>query len=600
MPSTNSTHDPRWKEFRLTVLLKELHEYAEEVYQGDVVEYEGNKSAKERAIALRRSISSSKPSSIGASAASTNTFFKDVTGNLGDFLSGLKLIGRFKDGSEVSRKMKSVLGRNRRIEGALKAWEAGFRLLLPDLVGMDEKRWPGHVSYRAGLSHFVAVCLRAHSILPEVSFDAITLAAARRILVPALAHNFKFFAKEHPALYQKFVHDSAWRSKGFFSLKESDGEDLPGPSRPVYRKWVRLFKACHHFGEKWEEAKLNELCGDFQDLLQDYEKDPRNSRLWRDLSILAAGDMAVDEILVSWVIKDVGGDEASLSSSPLVSCARSRFGLLRYAYMMVKEAEMFQGDFEKGLSEASKLLTQIKESKDGALVGEIVDQAFGWSYLLSRNNLLGRKALSGDLRVRDPEQAGLLLYELLNELRFKAKSEEHRTLALRYLIGFMTNPRFIKPSAKIRLDPKSPSSTFSSTTAEGLITDAGKMAMMPKSIVSLAKGRVALHHAFLGKTSCAMQLQSCLDHYANIIKAMDTPSLGGIMDGEVIAWALPEMHCAIQELASHDSENQTDWDEVLESLQVLGEIQFGVFFNPKDEIVRIKSGLGMALGRKIE
>jgi hypothetical protein len=112
--------------------------------------------------------------------------------------------------------------------------------------------------------------------------------------------------------------------------------------------------------------------------------------------------------------------------------------------------------------------------------------------------------LSGNLGLRDPEQAGMMLYELLNELRFKAKSEEHRTLALRYLVGFMTNPRFIKPSAKIRLDPKSPNSDFSSTTAEGLITDADKMAMMPKSIVSLAKGRVALHHAFLGEKSSAM------------------------------------------------------------------------------------------------
>jgi len=198
MHGAPSDDDLRWKEFRLTVLLKELHEYADKVYKDDAVEYEGYKPAKDRAIALRRSLATSAPGSIVANASSSNTFFKDVTGNLADFLSGLKLIGRFKDGSEVSRKMKSVLSRNGRVEGALKAWEAGFRLLLPDLVGMDEKRWPGHVSYRAGLSHYVAVCLRVHSILPEVSFVAITLASARRILVPALAHNFKFFAKDHP------------------------------------------------------------------------------------------------------------------------------------------------------------------------------------------------------------------------------------------------------------------------------------------------------------------------------------------------------------------------------------------------------------------
>jgi hypothetical protein len=604
MPSAPYAYDPRWKEFRLTALLKGLHDYAQDACPGDDVEYEGHKPAKDRAIALRRSASASKTGSVGANASSSNTFFRDVTGGLGAFLSGLKLVGRFRDGSEASQKMKLVLARNRRVEGALKTWEAGFRLLLPDLIGMDERRWPGHVSYRAGLSHFVAVCLRAHSILPEVSFDAITLAAARRILVPALAHNFKFFAKDHQDLYQLFVHGE---KKGphakkkepladLFMLKQDDAADLPGPSRPAFRKWLRLFKACQHFGEKWGEHKLAQLGAEFQELLRDYERDPRNSRLWRDLSILAAGDMAVDEILVSWVIKDVGGDETNISSSPLVNCARSRFGLLRYAYTMAKESAISQADFEQGLTIASKLLLQIGESKDGALTGELIDQGFGWAYLLSRHNLLGRKAQSGDARMSDRDRAGLVLYELLNALRFKAKSEEHRTLALRYLIGYMTNPRFIKPYAKIRLDPKKPGSAFSSATAEGLITDAGKLPMMPRTIVQMAKARIALHYACFDKPNSAMHLQSCLVHYAAIIKAMDSPTCGGIMDGEVIAWAFPEIHFAIEKLALHDAESAADWEEVKESLQVLCEVQFGVFFNPKEEGGRIQDGLEATLG----
>jgi hypothetical protein len=597
MPSTPAAYDSRWKEFRLTALLKGLHDYAQETCPGDDLEYEGHKPAKDRAIALRRMLSTSKAGSVDANASASNTFFRDVTGGLGAFLSGLKLVGRFRDGSEASQKMKLVLARNRRVEGALKTWEAGFRLLLPDLIGMDERRWPGHVTYRAGLSHFVAVCLRAHSILPEVPFDAITLAAARRILVPALAHNFKFFAKDHPELYQLFVHGKNKQTLAdLFMLKQDDVADLPGPSRPAFRKWLRLFKACQHFGEKWGEHKLAELGAEFQELLRDYERDPRNSRLWRDLSILAAGDMAVDEILVSWVIKDVGGDETNISSSPLVNCARSRFGLLRYAYLMAKESAMFQADFEQGLSVASKLLTEIRESKDGTLTGDLIDQGFGWAYLLSRHNLLGRKTRSGDARMPERDRAGLVLYELLNELRFKAESEEHRTLALRYLIGYMTNPRFIKPYSKIRLDPKKLGSAFSSTTAEGLITDAGKVPMMPQTIVQMAKARIALHYACFDKPNSAMHLQSCLEHYSAIIKAMDSPACGSLMDGEVIAWAFPEIHYAIEKLALHDTESAADWEEVKESLQVLCEVQFGVFFNPKEEGGRIQDGLEAAVG----
>jgi hypothetical protein len=93
-----------------------------------------------------------------------------------------------------------------------------------------------------------------------------------------------------------------------------------------------------------------------------------------------------------------------------------------------------------------------------------------------------------------------------------------------------------------------------------------------------------------------MHLQSCLEHYAAIIKAMDSPASGGLMDGEVIAWAFPEMHFAIEKLAIHDTESAEDWEEVKDSLLVLCETQFGVFFNPKEEGDRIRDGLEATVG----
>jgi len=298
MDSAPSAYDKRWKELRLPELLRALNDFAEGEYQQDAQEYEGSKAALNRAIGLRKALFTRKASSNNSDGATANTFFKDAAGRMGSLLAGLNLIGKFRQGPDAAAQVRLFLQRNRRVESGLKAWESSLRLLLPDLVDLDEKRWPGHVSYRAGLSHFVAVCLRAHSILPEVSFDAITLAAARRILVPALAHNFKFFAKDHPDLYRKFVYDLDVAHKAFYALGNEDGATLPGPNRPIYRKWGRLFKDCSHFGENRGEDKLRALCTEFKGLLQDHEKDPRNSRLWPDLSILAAGDMAVDENLV--------------------------------------------------------------------------------------------------------------------------------------------------------------------------------------------------------------------------------------------------------------------------------------------------------------
>jgi len=581
--------------------MQSFRDEAEANFQNDVEDYKGAKLALKRAVELRKSLVSKKPSSEKSTLASANSFIREAAGELGSFLAGLHLIGRFRDGTTLSKEAKAVLQRNGRVESAMRYSEGRLRLVLPDLVGLDEHRWPGHVSYRAGLNHFVAVCLRVHSILPDVPFNVITKAAARRILVPALAHNLKFFAKQHPEVYRYFVYeDDLCLRRGKPLKREEIAASVPGESKYVARKWTRLFNSCIALGKGWGEGFLGELYVGLQTLLRDYEADPRSSQLWRDLSILAAGDMAVDEMLVSWVIEDVGGDPKSQASGPIINCARSRFGLLRYAYLMTKEAEEFRKDFDTGKQAADNLLELMKKTDEGTLSKEQVNQVFGWAYLLSRNNLIGRKSSEDSLSHRNLDLAGHLLFDLLNELRFKAASDTHRALALRYLIGFMTNPRFIKPWVKISADPRSRASAYSSGTVEELITDATKDKLIPQSIVLLAKARVALHHAYLHRKDSgrhAQELQSALDHYATILKVLDAPPSAGIMDGEVIAWALPEMYYSIEALKLHDPESEEDWRSVQNSLQVLGEMQYGVFFSAKEELERVEKGLQVAIIR---
>jgi len=601
MPLTSPAYDKRWECFLVSSLMQSFRDEAEANFQNDVEDYKGAKLALKRAVELRKSLVSKKPSSEKSTLASANSFIREAAGELGSFLAGLHLIGRFRDGTTLSKEAKAVLQRNGRVESAMRYSEGRLRLVLPDLVGLDEHRWPGHVSYRAGLNHFVAVCLRVHSILPDVPFNVITKAAARRILVPALAHNLKFFAKQHPEVYRYFVYeDDLCLRRGKPLKREEIAASVPGESKYVARKWTRLFNSCIALGKGWGEGFLGELYVGLQTLLRDYEADPRSSQLWRDLSILAAGDMAVDEMLVSWVIEDVGGDPKSQASGPIINCARSRFGLLRYAYLMTKEAEEFRKDFDTGKQAADNLLELMKKTDEGTLSKEQVNQVFGWAYLLSRNNLIGRKSSEDSLSHRNLDLAGHLLFDLLNELRFKAASDTHRALALRYLIGFMTNPRFIKPWVKISADPRSRASAYSSGTVEELITDATKDKLIPQSIVLLAKARVALHHAYLHRKDSgrhAQELQSALDHYATILKVLDAPPSAGIMDGEVIAWALPEMYYSIEALKLHDPESEEDWRSVQNSLQVLGEMQYGVFFSAKEELERVEKGLQVAIIR---
>lgn len=599
MESAAPSHDKRWEKFLVSTLFEALREAATQKFESDSREYEGSKSAAKRAAELRKVLLTRSTASARSNHASANTFIGGVAAQLSRFLSGMKLIGRFKDGTEFSQATISVLGRNGRVELALRDCEDRLRFLLPDLAGMDENRWPGHITFRAGLNHYVAVCVRVHSILPEVPFDAVTFAAARRIFVPALAHNLKFFAKSHPELYRKFVHDDGIGLRSGLKLSEEDAvAGLPGESRHVARKWRRLFNLCLEFGKFWGMQKTGELYQELQALLRDYEADPRSSRLWRDLSILAAGDMAVDEMLVSWVIEDVGGDPSAQATGPLVSCARSRFGLLRFAYLMTKEADEIREDFGKGMAAARSQLAELLDFDDEKAPDETSKRVFGWAYILSRHNLLGRNQSAPRSATAPFSEAGVALFELLNQLRFKASSPAYRALALRYLLGFMSNPRFVKPLEKMRQDPRDLRSALSMKLVEELISEAEKIELIPGSVVRLARGRVALHYAFAHRGDAgrsARDLQSALDHYAAILSELDSPSKAGIMDSEVVAWALPEMHYAIGLLSAHDPSSLAEWRKVQDSLQLLGEMQYGVFFNSQEESKRIQRGLEISV-----
>lgn len=600
MESSTPSHDKRWEKFLVSILLESLREGAAGEFQNDSQEYEGSKSAAKKAAELRKVLLTKKGSSVNSTLASANTFIGGVAGRLGEFLSGMKLMGRFKDGTEISKETRALMTRNVRVESALGYCEDQLRFLLPDLTDMDENRWPGHITYRAGLNHFVAVCLRVHSILPDVPFDDVTYAAARRILVPALAHNLKFFAKSHPELYGKFVHEDGISLRKGLRLKvEEVVAGLPGESRYLARKWARLFNVSLGFMGEWNNMKVGQLYIELQSLLRDYEADPRSSRLWRDLSILAAGDMAVDEMLVSWVIEDVGGGPKDKETAPLISCARSRFGLLRYAYLMGKESDEIREDFDQGLESARAAFSQLEACDDQKASKEQAKRIFGWAYILSRHNLLGRNHSTQKYDGKRHADAGELLFDMLNTLRFRASDETYRALALRYLVGFMTNPRFVKPLEKIRQDPRDVRSRYSSETVDDLINDAEKIDIIPRSVVSLANARMALYSAHDYRKDpdrAARDLQTALDHYGLILKQLDSPSKVGTMDSEVIAWALPEMYYTVGLFAAHDVGSQHDWRKVQESLQLLGELQYGVFFNAHEESKRIAKGLELTVG----
>ena len=595
MPNSQQAMDERWGRLLLSELLYELREAADTPPVDDRQEYEGNKPAFLKAQKKRNSAGKIHQTTKSAAGG----FIKGGAKWIGDLIGGMALIGA--DGRAVaSADTRLFLEKTVRVEQTLLKNEKHLELLLPDPASSDDRRWPGPMTYRSALNHFVAICIRVHSIAPEVRFQEVISNVAKRVLIPGLAHNMKFFARENPHVYRLFVHNDEICYR--LGLKWVDSEDqiktVPISERHVFRKWVRLFNVMVEAAAFISPERRGEMFGSFQNLLKDHEAEPRTSQLWKELSILASGDMAVDEILVSCVLGDVGVDAKDLTSSPLVNCARARFGLLRYAYGMQREMEAFRERFSYGQTEVEGILRRISKTPSGnQLDPDLSNQAFGWAYIFSRYLLLGRKKKDNDRESLDNHSlASSLLCRLLEALvgRKSLGDAEERLLALRYLLGYLTNPRFIKSPEYLRKNKGD--SKYNSGHIEAFVRMAEKEepGRLPGSIVNMARARVALHHAISrgdDLEACSRELQAALNHYAKILDAMASPMDAGIMDGEVIAWVLPEIHFAIGKLSACWPGDEPHWEAVQKALIVLGEVQYGVYYNPSEESQRIRRGI---------
>lgn len=70
------------------------------------------------------------------------------------------------------------------------------------------------------------------------------------------------------------------------------------------------------------------------------------------------------------------------------------------------------------------------------------------------------------------------------------------------------------------------------------------------------------------------------------------------MDGEVIAWALPEMYHAVEMAKSIFASRSDALKDLQRTILLMGEVRFGVYFSPVEESKRIEEGLknGVGLG----
>jgi hypothetical protein len=522
----------------------------------------------------------------GANVSDAKKFLRDSVGVI------VKLLRRESAGDDAN-----VLADASQVTLAIRNEEELLRLIAPDFSINPSGRWPGPVGYRSALNHLIAVSIRVHSMYPETKFDVVLRASARRILVPALAHNLTFLRRSAPASFNYLMKSGAGIDQlcGGRPIPQPAPGKLPDDEVVVTESWILLLNAALHFGRQ-SVFEATELFGEVKRLTLEHEINPTGSALWNELSLIASGDLSIDELLVSRVTTDLQDKLGAAPPLPIVFCARARFGLLRYSYAMTEERELVTKEPGAALKQAQEFLKGLLEQtgKKKLLPDEACVRAFGWAYLWSRHLLLGR---AEDKRMETPsfkatqDKAGELLENLLYQIYHHAEKIEYRQLALRYVAGYLTNPRFVRPTSLRSAWHKK---------AQDYVK-LMKTAKLPGGLVSMMEARLELQKAYAlkGKDSFVTSLHVALATYADTLKSINaTEKAGNMMDGEVAAWAIPEMRYAVELLkltvtakGNERKSKISELERIQKALDMVGEMQFGVYFNQEEEAGRLEKGL---------
>jgi hypothetical protein len=505
------------------------------------------------------------------------------------------IIRRLK--GEALGKEASVLSDASQVTLAIENEEELLRLIAPDFSVNPTGRWPGPVGYRSALNHLIAVSIRVHSMYPETKFDVILRASARRILVPAIAHNLTFLRRSAPAAFNYLLKSDAGidrLSTGHLILHPASGKLTDEEIGPA-EAWIRLLNGAFHFARQ-SVVDAGDLFTEVKRLTLEHEINPSGSALWNELSLIASGDLSIDELLVSRVTTDLQDKLGAAPPRPIVFCARARFGLLRYSYAMTEERELVAKQPAKALAAAHEFFKglQAETEKKEKLVDEVCIRAFGWAYLWSRHLLLGR---SEDKRIEQADfkqtqdAAGILLENLLYQVYRFAEKPEYRQLALRYVAGFLTNARFVRPLT-LRANGHTKAKNY---------VELMRKESLPGGLISMMEARLQLHHAYalIGKPGFAEALHAALATYAETLKSISAAEHSdNMMDGEVAAWSIPEMRYAVEllkqtvvEKGNAKKSKLSELERIQKALDMVGEMQFGVYFNQEEEAGRLEKGL---------
>lgn len=390
----------------------------------------GHLQHSEQIKGARRLLTASAPSSrdergVNNSNTKKSQLFKA-------FKAGRSLVEQLtKNNPNLATSAKKVKESAATFHSAQNACVHQLGVLLPHADDTGHMTWPPPVPAHLAINAFVSLSLRIHTERPTLPPKAVMRVAASKTLVPVLAHWLCVSGISGRANFHGIkALKNAFEGVAPPPLHRDDPDTLLNELA-----WLRVAKVLAAAAKRAFGKEAQDLLAEVIALIENHVENPHGGRLWSIMGKLNGTPPGANLLVVFECLNEIEeGHDKNLgqkSHDSTYYCSRIRYEAVRLGH--------YDEDFK---SKVAKGINAIEQAiKDAA--SQPLEKKLSMAFILSRRALLNADDDAASIKAKTviAKMTCALLEEVADSRSARAGLKE---IATRYLLGFQTNPRFVK------------------------------------------------------------------------------------------------------------------------------------------------------------
>jgi hypothetical protein len=458
--------------------------------------------------------------------------------------------------------------------------------LLPRADDGAQMSWPPPVPAHLAINSFVSLSLRIHTERPNIPAHKVMLEAARTTILPVLAH---WICISGPSGMPN-LH-------AIKTLDEAFSKDPSSHRNRVDDPWIRIAVVLANSAKSAFGSEARTLVKEVHLLVEDHRQNPHGGRLWQQMGKLNGTPPGSNLLTLFECIHRLERDETPASThtrgSSTLYCSRLRYEAVRLGHYDEDFKRIAAGDMDE--------INRAAQDMESLEAREKLGMAF----------ILSRLALVTPGEADEPERKSHLASLTIKLLRDVADGKRHgpkiKEVADRYLLGFMTNPRFAKPFNDL--------TELTERLERYKARHNGDADSIPALLANVFDARLLWARA-LGGEQLADDGSRVIGLYAQacekLLLSIEEGARDLAFDSEAPVWILPEMSALVWMGNKHldrseilrrlDTKGRDDSDEVASDLHKkfanassilsrIAETEFGIYYHQVYERTRILEGM---------